>query len=149
MATSHALCISELVLRIVEHLHAELPTSRPALARIAQVNRVFHGVAVPFLWADMPNIEPLFKILSNCVSVAGNAGRSPYTMVSPCWAFRQIRLASDPKSIMLGYHIPFGFCVFILLYLIGRSSSDVYCAASLPFIRLVLTVHSLRRYKGP
>lgn len=149
MATSHALCISELVLRIVEHLHAELPTSRPALARIAQVNRLFHGVAVPFLWADMPNIEPLFKVLSNCVNVAGNAGRSSYTLVSPCWAFRQICLASDSKSIMLGYHIPFGFCVFILLYLIGRSSSDVYCAASLPFIRLVIDCSFFQTLQGP
>ncbi len=93
MAAAHALSIPEIVLEVAGHVQAE-PVSehRPALARLARVNRLFHDHVVRLLWADLPNMDPLFKLLSNCVSLptpanaaGGNAHAAPqplHSMVS-------------------------------------------------------------------
>ena len=68
MATARALSITEIVVEIVEHANM-LPERSPVLARLARVNWMFHHHAVKLLWADLPNLEPLFMLLSNCVRV--------------------------------------------------------------------------------
>ncbi|RDX43393.1 hypothetical protein OH76DRAFT_1410180 [Lentinus brumalis] len=90
MAAAHALSIPEIVLEVAGHVQAE-PVSehRPALARLARVNRLFHDHVVRLLWADLPNMDPLFKLLSNCVSLptpvnaaGGNAHAAPQPLHS-------------------------------------------------------------------
>ena len=72
MATARALSITEIVVEIVEHANM-LPERAPVLARLARVNWMFHDHAVKLLWADLPDLEPLFMLLSNCVRVPTRA----------------------------------------------------------------------------
>lgn len=86
MATARALTIPEIALEIVEGVYA-MPVSerRPVLASLALVSRVFHNRAMRLLWADLPSVEPLFQLLSNCVSIldtGGGALRRAYSLVS-------------------------------------------------------------------
>ncbi|RPD57940.1 hypothetical protein L226DRAFT_574745 [Lentinus tigrinus ALCF2SS1-7] len=70
MTTSvpHALAIPEIIIEIAEHVYAEPDprTRRRGLARLARLDRIFYHPAVRLLWGDMQNIEPLFRLLSNC-----------------------------------------------------------------------------------
>ncbi|TFK91998.1 hypothetical protein K466DRAFT_650701 [Polyporus arcularius HHB13444] len=84
MATARALTIPEIALEIVEGVYA-MPVSerRPVLASLALVSRVFHNRAMRLLWADLPSVEPLFQLLSNCVSIldtGGGAWRRAYSL---------------------------------------------------------------------
>ena len=72
MATARALSITEIVVEIVEHANM-LPERAPVLARLARVNWMFYHHAVKLLWADLPDLEPLFMLLSNCVRVPTRA----------------------------------------------------------------------------
>ena len=94
MATAHALAIPEIIMELAEHVCAEpAPDTRKRdLARLARVARIFYEPAVWLLWGEMFSIEPLFRILSNCVPTPapvnavedeGEATESPYTLVSP------------------------------------------------------------------
>ncbi|KAI0695187.1 hypothetical protein C8T65DRAFT_833212 [Cerioporus squamosus] len=88
MATVRALAISEIAREIVEQAHA-LPAleRRFVLARLAQVSSIFHDRTTRLLWVDLPRIEPLFKLLSNCVSISAMFGggygvaQSSYSLV--------------------------------------------------------------------
>ncbi|RDX40017.1 hypothetical protein OH76DRAFT_475753 [Lentinus brumalis] len=67
MATARALSLPEIVLEVLEHVFDEpVCERRPLLFALAQVSRIFRDPAVRMLWVDMPNIEPLFRLLSNC-----------------------------------------------------------------------------------
>lgn len=80
MATVRALAIPDIVLEIVARvcLLDDDQIRRTTLVRLVAVNRVFYDSAVSALWADLPSVEPLLRLLTNCVRVqnppAPNAG---------------------------------------------------------------------------
>lgn len=110
MATARALSLPEIVLEVLEHVFDE-PVSerRPLLFALAQVSRIFRDPAVRMLWVDMPNIEPLFRLLSNCevvpdpvnATATGEDEDGPsYTLVSR--VFRShilVHFADDPLDL--------------------------------------------------
>lgn len=70
LAAARALCISEIVVEIVEHVGTEpLPERSRMLARVAQVSQIFRDPAVRLLWTELPSLEPLLDLASNCVRV--------------------------------------------------------------------------------
>ena len=105
MATARAISILDIVAEIVEHVDAVEPASerRRSLVSLVHVSRIFSAPAGRMLWRNLPNIEPLFRLLSNCVVVRNESdpeAQSAYTLVSRsfCW-FSSPRVALHRSAL--------------------------------------------------
>lgn len=74
MPTPLALLVHDIVEEIVDRaaVVGSRKDSRRLLAHLTRLSAIFHDPAVRQLWAEMDDLDPLFKILTSCKPIPGS-----------------------------------------------------------------------------